>query len=566
MRKKRIEAPRNNAVVYIRVSTQEQVETLSLDTQERRCRDLCQNKGWKIVHLFREEGKSAKTTKRDEFQRMMRFCKDPKNEVGHIVVFDLSRFARNMFDQLTMERELLESGVRIESVLEPTENTAAGRWHRNLKAVYNQYDNELKSERTITGMTEAARRGRFPFKAPLGYMNVSQRKGQNLIPEPKTAPLVTKGFELMATGLHTKTEVLKQLNALGLSTQKGRPLSMQTFQKMLVNPIYAGWVTIPKWGLRASGNFEPLVPQRLFDGVQDVLQGRAVVANAHQRNNPDFPLRVFVRCGICEQPLTGAWSTGRKKKYAYYRCRRSKCDLPMVRRDDLETKFIHLLKKLTPETELIAQFTSAVKSQWRRRQGDAEAEYATVEQRLSQLKERKNKLIDLRLDGEIDQPSYRSKDEHLSTDIESAEQELRLAESRFLDLEGVLAFAEKIITSPARLWLESSLDQRQKLQKTFFPGGLAFDGQEFGTAPSSSFFSLLAGYSDEDSVLASLSNESLNQLGNMVDAAEALSMEISSIYKGYRIQKLAHQLQTSNVNSREKASKSNHIPLSVSEP
>jgi hypothetical protein len=58
----------------------------------------------------------------------------------------------------------------------------------------------------------------------------------------------------------------------------------------------------------------------------------------------------------------------------------------------------------------------------------------------------------------------------------------------------VLAFAEKIITSPARLWLESSLDQRQRLQQTYFPTGLTFDGQGFGTPASYSFFDLLRGY------------------------------------------------------------------------
>jgi len=44
---------------------------------------------------------------------------------------------------------------------------------------------------------------------------------------------------------------------------------------------------------------------------------------------------------------------------------------------------------------------------------------------------------------------------------------------------GRLTFAEKIITSPARLWLESSVDQRQRLQQTFFPNGLTFNGDEF---------------------------------------------------------------------------------------
>ena len=79
------------------------------------------------MRLFREEGQSAKTTQRDQFQKMLRFCKDRNHAVGYIVVYDLSRFARNMLDQLHTEKELLNAGVRLESVMEPTDGSAFGR-------------------------------------------------------------------------------------------------------------------------------------------------------------------------------------------------------------------------------------------------------------------------------------------------------------------------------------------------------------------------------------------------------------------------------------------------------
>ena len=162
-----------------------------------------------------------------------------------------------------------------------------------------------------------------------------------------------------------------------------------------------------------------------------------------------------------------------------------------------------MLKHLTPAPDLVAEFMTTVRGAWKGRQGDAEAAYAAIQQRLDHARQRKDKLVDLRIDGDINQATYKEKDERLSTDIEAAEVELRQVESQFLDLEGVLAFAEKIITSPARLWLESSLDQRQRLQQTFFPNGLTFNGEEFGTHLNSSFFSLLKGVSEGESLLAS---------------------------------------------------------------
>lgn len=51
----------------------------------------------------------------------------------------------------------------------------------------------------------------------------------------------------------------------------------------------------------------------------------------------------------------------------------------------------------------------------------------------------------------------------------------REAESQFLDLDGVLTFAEKIVTVPTRLGVESLIDQRQRLQQVFFPEVLTFE-------------------------------------------------------------------------------------------
>jgi len=45
--------------------------------------------------------------------------------------------------------------------------------------------------------------------------------------------------------------------------------------------------------------------------------------------------------------------------------------------------------------------------------------------------------------------------------------------------EGVLGFAEHVLTNAARLWAELGIDRKQDLQQALFPQGLSFDGQEF---------------------------------------------------------------------------------------
>ena len=49
------------AVIYVRVSTKEQTENLSLPTQLRACEEYCRRQGYEVLERFHEEGESAKS-------------------------------------------------------------------------------------------------------------------------------------------------------------------------------------------------------------------------------------------------------------------------------------------------------------------------------------------------------------------------------------------------------------------------------------------------------------------------------------------------------------------------
>jgi site-specific DNA recombinase len=117
----------------------------------------------------------------------------------------------------------------------------------------------------------------FPWRAPLGYRNVGGKEGANIIPHEHDAPLMRRAFALMKTGQHKKTAVLKIITDEGLLTARGKALSAQTFHKSLMNPLYAGWVTLASDDTftPVRGLHEPLISQELFDDVQLVLAGRS---------------------------------------------------------------------------------------------------------------------------------------------------------------------------------------------------------------------------------------------------------------------------------------------------
>src|SRR5208283_2046195 len=87
-------------LIYLRVSTKEQMENLSMEVQESRCADWCRTRGIAIDAIFHDDGKSARTTLRPEFQKMLAHVTSRRGKIGYVVVNDLSRFARNMEDQV----------------------------------------------------------------------------------------------------------------------------------------------------------------------------------------------------------------------------------------------------------------------------------------------------------------------------------------------------------------------------------------------------------------------------------------------------------------------------------
>jgi DNA invertase Pin-like site-specific DNA recombinase len=63
------------AVIYVRVSTKEQTENLSLPTQLRACEEYCRRQGYEILERFHEEGESAKSTDRSQLQSLLTYCR-----------------------------------------------------------------------------------------------------------------------------------------------------------------------------------------------------------------------------------------------------------------------------------------------------------------------------------------------------------------------------------------------------------------------------------------------------------------------------------------------------------
>ncbi|HEV8574162.1 MAG TPA: zinc ribbon domain-containing protein, partial [Dehalococcoidia bacterium] len=221
--------------------------------------------------------------------------------------------------------------------------------------------------------------------------------------------------------------------------------------------------------------------------------GRVVVSGPRQRNHPDFPLRGFVRCDVCGRPLTGSWSKGRNGHYAYYHCQRQ-CRAVNVSKVKLEGAFVDELALLQPTPGYMRLVKDRILHVWEQRRAEAKDRTAEQQRRLHAIQQKLDRLDEAFLYSEsIDITSYGRQRDKLREELTLAQIDHHAEAIDELDVQGILAFAERVLPRASDLWVQASLDQKERLQQLFFPEGVAFDGDRFNrTAVTAPLFKYLA--------------------------------------------------------------------------
>jgi site-specific DNA recombinase len=191
------------AVMYLRVSDKSQVERddteegYSIPAQREACVQLLREQGWSLVDEYCDRGESASKDDdaRPKFNAMLQRIYE-QGDVDVIVVHKRDRFARNAARHLALRAALRKRGVRLESVVNKLEETAAGYLAEGIEALVNEYHSANLSAEVKKGMRQKAQMGGWIHRAPIGYLNrkewESGRRKAFVVLDPERAPLVAE--------------------------------------------------------------------------------------------------------------------------------------------------------------------------------------------------------------------------------------------------------------------------------------------------------------------------------------------------------------------------------------
>jgi hypothetical protein len=130
---------------------------------------------------------------------------------------------------------------------------------------------------------------------------------------------------------------------------------------------------------------------------------------------------------------------------------------------------------------------------WQQRKGAVRGELEDVERKVRAIQQKLDRLDDAFIFARaIDLETYERQRDRLREELTLVQIDRHRTQLEELDVEGILAFAERILPKASDLWVHASLDQRQRLQQLFFPEGVPFDGERFSrTAVNAAVFSYL---------------------------------------------------------------------------
>ena len=246
-------------------------QKLSLESQDRVCRESISKMGNMHIISNLEESKSAKAPGRPKFNEMCDFLEEGKAK--YIICWQLNRLARNPIDGGRIIWLVQNHDVKI---ITPTKTYDIN----DLMLMYiefamsHQFINDLRKN-TRRGLDEKVKRGKAPIKAPIGYYNdlLKHQGDRDILVDDKRYPLIRRMWDLILTGNYSVPTILdRATNKWGLRQRNGKPLSRTQAYRLFSNPFYTG--TYMYRGKLHQGIHKQMVSKAEFESAQKILGRR----------------------------------------------------------------------------------------------------------------------------------------------------------------------------------------------------------------------------------------------------------------------------------------------------
>lgn len=340
------------AVMYLRVSTEMQVEGYSLDAQLTSIGKYAKAYDIEVVKTYKDEGKSGTSVAgRDDFIRMLEDIEAGTVNVDYVLVFKLSRFGRNSADVLNSLQKLQEHNVNLICTEDRLDSsTGSGKLMITVLSAVAEIERVNIVEQTMAGRRQKAEEGKwnggFP---PYGY---SLGKDDILKVNEAEAKAVRVIYDKYINDNMGFNALAKYLNRQGINKIPRKNGTLTNWSAKLVkdiidNPVYKGYIA---YGRRtkekvkgtsneyktvrqedyivAKGKHKPIISTEAWEEAHALRLETGVASPSSIGRERIHLLSGILRCPECGGPMytnKNSWTRkdGEYVERHYYVCSRA---------------------------------------------------------------------------------------------------------------------------------------------------------------------------------------------------------------------------------------------------
>lgn len=472
-------------ILYARKSSEDKNrQVTSIEDQIIELKRLAKSKGIKIIEIIKES-KSAKKPGRKGFNDLL--SKIHSGEAEGVLCWKLDRLSRNALDggQISwmLQNNIIKHIMTIGSDYKPSDNVLMMAVELGMAT---QYVKDLRVN-VKRGTRQKAERGWFPSAVlPIGYKHnplfQSNESTEEIIPDPKSFPIVKKLWKLLLTGTYTVADLKREGDILGLVNNKNQPYALNTFHLMFNKEFYAGyfyWKDKDDVTIRHLGKHKSMISLGEYITAQKILGNNGMATRVRTY---DFAYRGLMSCGECKSHITAIHinqvicstckhkfsikSVQKCKKCGtslkemkqpsriikdYYLCTRKKgkCIQGSINEKYIDEYMSSVLSKITISENFYKWAIETIK----RMDDDMNKEQSILPELIRQkssLKKQLDGLVNMRALNEIDGVMFKEKSENLKTQIVSLNQKISVEQNEKFDWKEVALRRLKIARYTSR--------------------------------------------------------------------------------------------------------------------
>ena len=344
--------------IYCRVSSEEQKEGGTIDSQIRELEDFAQASSHTITARYIDEGWSGAILNRPELDRLR--DEADKGLFEAVLVNDVDRLSRELTHLGIIKKDLEKKNIKLIFKKLPNNGDPISNFMVNMLGSFAEFERELIADRTRRGRRYKVevRRLIFGNVPPYGYSYIKKDKEKGIEGHYELneheAKIVKMMFDWVIKDGNSQREVVRRLTASKIPPRKGNTRwGRSSVHKILTNETYTGvtyyykhqavesikhkqfrYYKQRKTGLRLRPR-EEWIPIPLPDSLKIIDKQSFLAAQAQFDRNMTYSprnakysylLKGLVRCQ-CGSPFTGTPSHGR----LFYRCCNRQKTFPLPR-------------------------------------------------------------------------------------------------------------------------------------------------------------------------------------------------------------------------------------------